>query len=246
VAALPRTIASESERYIDPKVYRVANTLNVAIAVQGLSTAETAPLEGAIRTALIRRKLQVSALIDQKTAAKVGALLGAQALVFLNVLDCHGNKSQETLGTDKKGRTSYNYVIEGSISGSVRVVSLTTGQVLASQRFEGTGQAQNFEGFPDPAVAMADAQKNAAFSVHKLLLPWKETKHVVFFNDSQCDLKTAANLLKAQDIDGALKQSDTNLATCKDQPKINPSTVARAYYNLSALRSKRPLTARNC
>jgi tetratricopeptide (TPR) repeat protein len=184
---------------------------------------------------LAEHKLQVSPLIDQKTAAKVGALLGAQALVFLKVLDCHGAKGQQNLGTDKKGHTSYNYVVQGMVSGSVRVVNLTSGQVLASQHFEGSGQAQNFEGYPDPAIPMKDAERNAAFSVHKLLLPWKETKHIVFYNDSQCDLKTASNMLKAQDVDGALKQSEANLAACRDMPKIKPSTVAHAYYDLGVL-----------
>jgi hypothetical protein len=184
---------------------------------------------------LNEHKLQVSALIDQKTAAKVGALLGAQALLFIKVLDCHGGKNQQTLGTDKKGHTSYNYVVMGSVTGSVRVVSLTTGQVLASQRFEGTGQAQNYEGFPDPAIAMADAEKTAAFSVHKLLLPWKETKRIVFYNDTQCDLKLASNMLKSQDLDGALKQSEKNLAGCPGGPKVKPANIAHAYYNLGVL-----------
>jgi tetratricopeptide (TPR) repeat protein len=184
---------------------------------------------------LAEHKLQVSALIDQKTAAKVGALLGAQALLFLKVLDCHGGKDQQNLGTDKKGHTSYNYVVQETVSGSVRVVSLTSGQVLASQRFEGSGEATNYEGYPDPAIALGDAEKSAAFSVHKLLLPWKETKHIVFYSDSQCDLRIASGMLKSQDIDGALAQSEKNLAGCPATPKVKPATVAHAYYNLGIL-----------
>lgn len=184
---------------------------------------------------LSEHKLQVSALIDQKTAAKVGALLGAQALLFLKVIDCHGGKDQQNLGSDKKGHVSYTYIVQETVSGSVRVVSLTTGQVLAAQRFEGSGQAQGSDGFPDPAIALGDAEKNAAFSVHKLLLPWNETKHVVFYNDSQCDLKMAAGLLKSQDLDGALAQSEKNLAGCPSSPKAKPTNVAHAYYNLGVL-----------
>jgi len=184
---------------------------------------------------LAEHKLQVSALVDQKTAAKVGALLGAQALVFLKVLDCHEGKGQQSLGTDKKGISSYNYVVQGTLSGSVRVVSLTTGQVLASQRFEGAGEASSFQGYPDPTVAMGKAETNAAFSVHKLLLPWKETKHIVFYSDSQCSLKTASNMLKSRDIDGALEQSEKNLSGCPADPKIKPAILAHAYYNLGIL-----------
>ena len=57
--------------------------------------------------------------------------------------------------TDKKGRTSAVYTVQGTISGSVRVVSLTSGQVLASQRFEGAGETKNYAGYPDPTIAMA-------------------------------------------------------------------------------------------
>ena len=184
---------------------------------------------------LNEHKLQVSALIDQKTAAKVGALLGAQALLFIKVLDCHSGRNQQTLGTDKKGHTSYNYAVMGSVTGSVRVISLTTGQVLASQRFEGSGQTQNYEGYPDPAIPMADAEKAAAFSVHKLLLPWKETKRIVFYNDTQCDLRLASSMLKSQDLDGALKQSEKNLAGCPGSPKVKPANIAHAHYNLGVL-----------
>ncbi len=184
---------------------------------------------------LTEHKLQVGALFDQKTAARIGEMIGAQALIFLKTLDCHTASGQNTIGTDKKGTPSYQFVAQGNVSGSVRVVNLTTGQVMAAQRIEGSGQVQSLSGAPDPAVAMAEAQKNAAFMVHKLLLRWKETKHITFFNDSQCNLKLAAGMLKAQDVDGALKQSESNLADCREQPKVKPATMAHAYYNIGVL-----------
>lgn len=184
---------------------------------------------------LSEHKLQVSASFDQKTAAKIGALVGAQALLFIKVLDCHAGKNQQNLYTDKSGRGASLYTVMGTINGSMRVVDLTSGKVLAAHRFEGSGQVQSNEGYPDPAAAMSDAEKSAALSVHKLLLPWKETKRVVFYGDSDCDLKVANSLLKTQDIDGALTQSQTNLETCKQAPKVKPAIVAKAYYNLGIL-----------
>jgi tetratricopeptide (TPR) repeat protein len=82
---------------------------------------------------------------------------------------------------------------------------------------------------------MEDAEKTAASSVHKLLLPWKETKRIVFYNDTQCDLKLASNMLKSQDLDGALKQSEKNLTGCPGSPKVKPANIAHAYYNLGVL-----------
>ncbi len=184
---------------------------------------------------LSEHKLQVETWFDQKTAAKIGALVGAQALLFIKVLDCHTAQGQKELGTDKKGNTTSLFKVTGTIGGGMRVVDLTTGKVLASQRFEGKGEKESHEGFPDPTLATGDAEKDAALSVHKLLLPWKETKKVVFYNDSDCNLKLANNMLKAQDLDGAFAQSETNLTACKDQPKIKPATVAKAHYNLGIL-----------
>jgi hypothetical protein len=188
---------------------------------------------------IAEHKLQVGPMIDQKTAAKVGALVGAQALVFVKVMDCRTTKSKQKLFSSAESGTVYKHTVNGMINGSLRVVNLTSGQVVAAQRFEGTGELESDEGFPDPVLALGDAEKNAAFSIHKVLLPWTETKRVVFYSDSQCDLKTASNLLKAQDLDGALKQSETNLATCREQPKVKPGTVARAYYNLGILQFMR-------
>jgi hypothetical protein len=184
---------------------------------------------------LSEHKLQVGALFDQKTAARIGAMIGAQALIFLKTLDCHSASARNTMATDKKGNTSYQFVAQGNVSGSVRVVNLATGQVIAAQRIEGSGQVQSFSGAPDPSVAMEEAEKNAAFMVHKLLLRWNETKHIAFFNDSQCNLKLAAGMIKAQDVDGALKQSESNLADCREQLKVKPATMAHAYYNLGVL-----------
>jgi hypothetical protein len=188
---------------------------------------------------IAEHELQVGPMIDQKTAAKVGALVGAQALVFVRVMDCRTTKSKHKMFSSAESGAVYRYTVNGMINGSLRVVNLSSGQVVAAQRFEGTGELESDAGFPDPVLALGDAEKNAAFAIHRVLLPWTETKRVVFYSDSQCDLKTASNLLKAQDFDGALQQSATNLATCREQPKVKPGTIARAHYNLGILQFMR-------
>jgi hypothetical protein len=179
--------------------------------------------------------LQVGGSFDQKTAAKIGRLMGAQALLFIRVMDCHTGQNRKEIYRDKDGNTTYLYTVQGTIGGGMRVVDLTTGKLLAAQRFEGKGEKEAKDGYPDPTLAIGEAEQAVAFSVHKLLLPWKETKRVVFYNDSDCNLKLANNLLKAQDIPGAFAQSEANLAACKERPKTKPATVARAHYNLGIL-----------
>jgi hypothetical protein len=183
---------------------------------------------------MAEHKLQVTQAFNQKSAAKLGALIGAQALLFIKVLDCHTAQDRDD-HTDKKGRTTYTYTTQKTLIGSMRVVDLSTGRVLAAPRYEGRGETKGDDGYPDPHAAMEEAEKKAAHSIRQALLPWEEKKSLVFFSDTQCNLKAASVLLKSQDVDGALKQSEVNLAECKTDSKVKPNTLARAYYNLGVL-----------
>jgi hypothetical protein len=188
-----------------------------------------------LQEVLSEYKLQTQTMIDQKTAAKVGNLLGAQALLFIKVLDCRTGNRQDHF-TDKKGRTSYTYYTQATISGSMRVVDLTTGRVMASQHFEGSDQDSDGDGYPDRTAVLGKAEIQVSESIHKLLLPWSEKKQLVFYDDKECDLATATRLLKAHDLEGAHKQSEMNITACNDNPKAKPATRARAYYNLGILK----------
>jgi hypothetical protein len=68
----------------------------------------------------------------------------------------------------------------------------------------------------------------------QLLMPWKETKSMVFYNDGG-DLKAANRLLTAKDLDGAMPQSQQNLEKCKATTGAKPVTLARAHYNLGIM-----------
>jgi RNase P/RNase MRP subunit POP5/HAMP domain-containing protein len=185
---------------------------------------------------LSEHKLQITdASLDRRTAARISALSGAQALLTIKVLDCNTSEISEKLYTNKKGITTYLYTVQAMISGSLRIVDLNTGKLRAVQRFEGQGKIQANEGYPDSVLAMTEAENDAAFAVRKLLLPWKETKRFVFYDDSECNLRLASTLLKAQDIDKALLQSESNLADCKALPNAKPGLIARAYYNMGVL-----------
>lgn len=188
-----------------------------------------------LQEVLSEYKLQAQTMIDQKTAAKVGNLLGAQALLFIKVLDCRTGNRQDHF-TDKKGRTSYTYYTQAVIRGSMRVVDLTTGRVMASQHFEGSGQDSDGNGYPDKGAVLGKAEIQVSESIHKLLLPWSEKKQLVFYDDKECDLATATRLLKARDLEGAHEQSAANITACNDNPKAKPATRARAYYNLGVIK----------
>jgi hypothetical protein len=59
------SVASPYERYIDPGVHRVAGTLNVAVALQGLPGFPAGPLKDAVHRALIDRGMTVVPLFRE-------------------------------------------------------------------------------------------------------------------------------------------------------------------------------------
>ena len=188
-----------------------------------------------LREVLSEHKLQVSGMVDERTAARIGQLLGAQALLFLQVQECAGSRERRESHTDKKtNATTYEYITTGRVAGSVRVIDLTTGRVLAAPRFEENAAASSPQNFIADDVVIAEAEKLSATKLTQMMMPWKETKSMAFFNDSACNLKTANRLLGAKDFDGALAQSQQNLETCQTSG-AKPAILARAYYNLGVM-----------
>jgi curli biogenesis system outer membrane secretion channel CsgG len=180
-------------------------------------------------------KLQASGAVDEKTAAKIGQILGAQALIFTHVAQCDTTRDlQESFRDEKTGKVYYNYTTQASITGTVRVVALTTGRVMAAQPFEAQIQHSNSEGYPDAHVALSEAEKAASESVKKTLLPWTEMVSMPFNNDKQCELSVAHGLVKAREFNRALEQSRTNATSCAAS-NAKPVVKAKAHHNLGVL-----------
>jgi len=188
-----------------------------------------------LNSVLTEHKLQVSGLIDQKTAARVGQLLGAQALIFLKVMECgaaHGQTQQAILVNN---RPVIDYAAEGTVSGSMRIIDLTSGRVLVAQHIEGKSHLQSRNGPPSDQDAVDQAERTAADSVHRMFFPWTETKSLAFFNDSTCGLSGAYNTLRTKDIDGALAKAQSGLEGCQKATNTKPAALAHAYYDVGIL-----------
>lgn len=181
-------------------------------------------------------KLQSSGLVDQDTAAKIGKMLGAQALIFTQVTRCDiANGKSQGYRDKKSGETYYNYTTQATIAGSVRVIALTTGQVLATQPFQAEAEQNSGQGYPDGPSTMDDAQKRALESVKKTLVPWTDTMTMEFHNDEECDMSMAYDYVKDRDFARALEQSKTNLETCVATSDTKPAVLAKAHYNLGVM-----------
>lgn len=188
-----------------------------------------------LNAVLAEHKLQVSGIVDQKTAAKVGALLGAQALIFLKVMDCSVGKGQKQEAIMVNNRPVVDYVTEGIVSGSIRIIDLTTGRVIAAQHVEGKSRLTSQEGYPSDHESIDQAQKVAATAVHRMFFPWTETKSLVYFDDSACGLNVANKMLKAKDLEGAMQKAGSNLEECQNKPNVKPAVLAHAYYDIGIL-----------
>lgn len=185
-----------------------------------------------LKQVLREQKLQVSGLVDQKTAASVGQLLGAQALVFLRILQCDTAKSTAKYTEKETKKPLVKYITTGTIRGTLRTVDLTTGRVLVAQSLEESGGLESWDAYPDVSQTLGPVENAVAQSVHKMFLPWSEARTVVFYADKECNLKAAYQLLRARDIEGALDQSENNLTACRETPGVKPKTLGHGYYNL--------------
>lgn len=186
---------------------------------------------------IAEHRLQGSALFDQKAATEVGKLLGAQALVYLQVHQCRTDRTQSQRQSLLSTKPVIVYNTSGVVRGSLKTVDLTTGRVLTAKSFEGRYAEEAQGGYPSESAVQEQAERIAAARIHALFFPWKESKTLVFYDDEDCNLEAAHGLLQGLDFDGALRQSLENLEACKalQAAKPKPRLLAKAYYNLGVV-----------
>jgi hypothetical protein len=193
----------------------------------GVAVVDRAQLNQVLR----EQNLQVSGLVNEKSAARVGQLLGAQALIFLKVSQCTSTRSAESF-RDKKGKVLHKYTTLGTIRGLLRIVDLTTGRVLVSRNLEDTGGLEDWSGYPPADEVLAQREVALMQTVHQMLLPWREKRSVVVYDDQDCDLIATYKLMKILDLDAALASSEAAVAKCKGAASAKKKVLGRAYYNL--------------
>ena len=202
-------------------------------------------------------KLNLSGAIDEKTAAKIGRLIGAGSLVFVKVHDCSTYKTKEIRNSLNGLGVKRTQVptTRGTMKASIQIVNLTTGVTSAARLIDAKASisadqmdTSKVERAKDAAVSFLTGAKeyseyppdedvqtalfgNAVEQVHHLLFSWTETKQFIFFDDSQCSLQVAYDLMQKADYEGAAHEAQASLDTCKTTPSVKPATMAHAYYN---------------
>jgi hypothetical protein len=189
---------------------------------------------------LAEHHFQLSSHVDKTTAVALGKILGPSALVFLKVHRCATEKkSLHRDWTDFAGKAHRTYIskVEAYFKGSLQTVDLATARIFTAQTIEASESQQTEAegGLPEPPSeyeVLDQAQRAALERVHRMFLPWTETRKLYFFDDKECGLKTAFLLLRGGDLEGTLRLSEANLEECKAKPGVKPKVLVHAHYNV--------------
>jgi tetratricopeptide (TPR) repeat protein len=188
---------------------------------------------------LAEHKFNLSGYVDPQTAVELGKILGPTALLFVKVQRCATEKQslyrdeQNNNGTTRRiniSRTQAFFV------GSIQTVDLATGRIFVAKTLENKQQRQNedesgYPEFPSEFDLRDSALRLAADEVHRMFFSWSETKELIFFNDKECNLKLAFQMLQRGDREGAFRQSQENLDNCKAS-SAKQKSLAHAEYNV--------------
>jgi len=191
------------------------------------------------RMLMAEKHFNMGGYIDQQSALRMGKLLGPTALIFVKISQCDSEQLRDfTERKNLKGeyeRTD-NATVKMHIRGTLQTVDLVTGRIFSASPITEDAELSNHSktGRPEfPAwESVRDlAVERAAYDASTMFVGWTEQKKLYFFNDKECNLSVAYSLLKANDFDGVVRQSETNIATCKTWPNLKDSNMAHAYYN---------------
>lgn len=198
-----------------------------------------------LQAVLDEQNLHLTGYIDQASATAIGQILGPSALVFVKVQRC-ATQVDRLYDTETRydSKTETNYKVRiymartrAFLKASIQTVDLATGRIFAAKALDYSPERINKseEGYPEAPSEfdlIDTAIQAAVIDVHRMFLPWSEIRELVYFDDKDCGLKQAAQLMKGGDFRGALEMSAGNLQACKAAPKVKDKLLAHAYYNV--------------
>jgi hypothetical protein len=199
-----------------------------------------------IETSFKDAKFSLSKLQDRQTVTELGKRLGSPMLLFIDAKDQKTTRSPTSAikpeWRDGQGRihpavTTFIARTQVDFSVIVQAVDLATGQAFSPQRIAvSPSQEQSAENhqpeYPPEAEVRQLALDLAKVQVRQLLLPWKETRKLVFYDDRNYGMKEAYQRLELKDYAGALAASKSALALAKVDPKANAKYLGRTQYDV--------------
>jgi hypothetical protein len=163
-----------------------------------------------------------------------GKVLGSTALILVKISNCDTERKRNF--TDNRGVRTNNAILDIHIRGSLQTIDLATGRIFSAAPIFQDAELINSsnKGLPEfpPEQAVRDrAFGAAAYDASTMFVQWTEEKKLYFFNDKECNMNVAYTLLKANDFNGTVRQSEDNITACKTWPKLKDDSLAHAYYN---------------
>jgi hypothetical protein len=180
-----------------------------------------------------------SGYMDQQSAMRMGKWLGPTALIFVRISQCdieqHRNVSEHKNHNNEIER-SYDAFVDAHLRGTLQTIDLATGRIFAASPIVEDAELVNHSDreppqFPERQAVRDTAITRAVNDASTFLLPWNEEKKLYFFNDKECNMAVAYDLLKANDFNGVVRQSEENIVSCKTWPRLKDNSMAHAYYN---------------
>lgn len=186
-------------------------------------------------------ELSLSGVVRREDAVELGEILGPTALVFVSVRRCttETDRKTRTLGKYDDGTTAYEYVARrtGFFRASIQVVDLATARIDRARTVSFTIPEQNTSrdhrpSFPSRYRVLDRVMRLAVGQIHNWFFPWTERRTLKFFDNNDCNLKLAYNLVQAGDYEAARDQSEENVRACEVYRQEKSKLFARALYNL--------------
>jgi hypothetical protein len=177
--------------------------------------------------------------MDQQSAMRMGKWLGPTALIFVRISQCnidqHRNYAEHKNKKNEIER-SFDAIVDAHLRGTLQTVDLATGRIFSASPIAEDAELVNHSNQGPPEFPARQAVRDqtigrAVYDASTFLLPWNEEKKLYFFNDKECNMALAYTLLKANDFNGVVRQSEENIESCKTWPKLKDNSIAHAYYN---------------
>jgi len=181
-----------------------------------------------------------SGYMDKNSVISLGKVIGPTTLIYLEGHRCNTEKNQFYKEFKRNDGTPYKVFYartDGFFKGVIRVIDLETASIFTAKTIEGLAsqQLESQEGFPvypSDYDVLTQALQDARQRVSRLFFPWREAKHLVFFDNKKGNLKAAYQAFKIGDIDGALAISEQNLRQYQQASDRKDKIWSYAHYNM--------------
>lgn len=194
---------------------------------------------------LREQELGMSGYLEPSTVARLGKLLGPSVLLSVEVHELkptytRAQRKQDIRDKDGKvtgQRTLHSAKTRMSFRATVQAVDLETGKIFGARvlKQEPEVVVESDQGPPEhPSESPLRDQVlgYARQEVSRMLLPWREQRKLIFYDDKAYGMKEAFRRLEGGDVGGALVKAQEGLAQARADKAAEPKHLGRTAYNV--------------